>query len=116
MERNKARTIRHFRIRKKISGTPERPRLCVFRSNDHIEAQIIDDDKGHTIVSASSKEKVAKIGSASTIPGAKEIGKLIAQRALKQNIESVLFDRAGYKFHGRIAALAEGAREEGLKF
>lgn len=115
MERNKARVIRHFRIRKKISGTLERPRLCVFRSNNHIEAQIIDDEKGHTIVSASSKEKAVKISS-STIDGAKEIGRLIAERAIKENIESVLFDRGGYKFHGRVAALAESAREVGLKF
>lgn len=114
--RNKARRRRHFRIRKKIFGTSDRPRLCVFRSNLHIEAQLVDDLKGHTLVFASTKEKAGKISAPSTIPAAKEIGRLIGERAKEQNIESVLFDRAGYKFHGRVAALAEGAREAGLKF
>ncbi len=114
MSRNKARVRRHFRIRKKIVGTAEKPRLCVFRSNFHIEAQLIDDDKGHTLVAASSKEK--NMNGAKPIEAAKEIGLLIGKRAKEQKIETVLFDRAGYKFHGRVAALADGAREAGLKF
>ena len=114
--RNQARVKRHFSIRKKISGVAERPRLCVFRSNNHIEAQLIDDEQGHTLISASTKEKALKINNANTISAAKEIGRLIGERASKKNIESILFDRSGYKFHGRVAALAEGIREAGLKF
>ena len=109
------RAKRHARVRGKISGTPERPRLCVFRSENHIYAQIIDDVAGNTLVAASSVEKGFE-GKGSNIEGAKKVGKAVAERALAKGIENVVFDRGGYIFHGRVAALAEGARESGLKF
>jgi large subunit ribosomal protein L18 len=101
------------RIRKKISGTAERPRLTVFRSNRHMYAQLIDDTVGHTIVAASSKEE----GSAGENPIARssEVGKRLAERAKESGIERVVFDRNGYRYHGRVKALAEGAREGGLQ-
>lgn len=100
-------------IRRKISGTKERPRLCVYKSNRAIYAQIIDDTAGHTIVAASSRE----LGKSSlTIKISKEVGKKIAERAKSGGIESVIFDRSGYLYHGRVKALADGAREGGLKF
>ena len=113
-DRNEVRKIRHERVRKKISGTPERPRLCVFRSNKHIYAQIIDDVAGKTLVSASSVEKGFEGGG--NCDAAKKIGQTVAERALKAGIEEVVFDRGGYIYHGRVKALAEGAREGGLKF
>jgi large subunit ribosomal protein L18 len=109
------RKRRHKRIRAKIFGTEKRPRLCVFRSNKHIYAQLIDDEKGHTIVSASDLE-LKRIEKMTKVQKAKEVGKLIAKKAKEKNIEEVVFDRAGYKYHGRVKALAEGAREGGLKF
>ena len=109
------RVKRHARVRGKISGTPERPRLCVFRSENHIYAQIIDDVAGNTLVSASSVEKGFE-GRGSNIEGAKKVGSMVAERALSKGIDTVVFDRGGYIFHGRVAALAEGARESGLKF
>ena len=109
------RIKRHNRVRGKISGTAERPRLCVFRSENHIYAQIIDDVAGNTLVAASSVEKSFE-GKGSNIEAAKKIGNIVAQRALEKGIETVVFDRGGYIFHGRVAALAEGAREGGLKF
>ena len=109
------RVKRHARVRGKISGTPERPRLCVFRSENHIYAQIIDDVAGNTLVSASSVEKGFE-GRGSNIEGAKKVGSMVAERALSKGIDTVVFDRGGYIFHGRVAALAEGAREGGLKF
>ncbi len=114
----KARFRRKMRIRKKIFGTGERPRLSVFRSNRHIFAQIVDDDKGITLVASSSfsKElKGQKIEGGKTAM-AKEVGKLIAQKAKAKGIEKVVFDRGGYLYHGRVKALAEGAREGGLIF
>lgn len=109
------RKKRHKRIRKKVFGTLERPRLCVFRSNKHIYCQIIDDERAHTLVSASDLElRLEKKLKKTEI--AKEVGKLIAKKALEKNIKKVVFDRAGYKFHGRVKALAEGAREAGLIF
>ena len=117
-DRNKVRRRKHIRVRKKISGTSARPRFCVFRSNTNIYAQIIDDSKGHTLVSASSLDKDIK--SAGSAGGNKDaaaaVGKLIAQRAAKNNIKEVVFDRGGYIFHGRVAALADAAREAGLIF
>ncbi len=106
------------RIRKKISGTPERPRLSVFRSNKHIYAQIIDDEAGQTLVAAStrSKELVGQLEGKTKIEQAKLVGKLLAEKALKANVSQVVFDRNGYKYHGRVKALADGAREGGLKF
>jgi len=100
-------------IRQKISGTKERPRLSVFKSNKGIYAQLIDDDSGHTLASASSKE-LGKSGI--TIPISKDVGKKLAEKAVASGIESVIFDRSGYLYHGRIKALADGAREGGLKF
>jgi len=112
---NKARMKRHMRIRNKISGTPERPRLNVFRSGKHIYAQIIDDINGVTLVSASTMDKDFD-GYGGNKEAAKQIGKKIAERAADKNITEVIFDRGGYVYHGRVKELAEGAREGGLKF
>ena len=112
---NKARIKRHMRIRNKISGTPERPRLNVFRSGKHIYAQIIDDINGVTLVSASTMDKDFD-GYGGNKEAAKKIGKTIAERAAQKNITEVVFDRGGYVYHGRIKELDEGAREGGLKF
>ena len=112
---NAARLKRHARVRGKISGTAETPRLCVYRSNANISAQIIDDVKGVTLVSASSLEKDFKL-SGSNKESAKEVGKMIAERAIAKGISVVVFDRGGYLYHGRVSELAEGAREGGLKF
>ncbi|MGI6013743.1 MAG: 50S ribosomal protein L18 [Oscillospiraceae bacterium] len=109
------RIKRHTRVRGKISGTPERPRLNVFRSEHHIYAQIIDDVNGVTLVSASTVEKNFE-GIGSNCEAATKIGKTVAERAIQKGIEEVVFDRGGYVYHGRIQALAEGAREGGLKF
>ena len=109
------RVKRHNRVRGKISGTPERPRLCVFRSENHIYAQVIDDVAGNTLVSASSVEKGFE-GLGSNCEAAKKVGTAVAERALKKGIEEVVFDRGGYIYHGRVAALAEAAREAGLSF
>ena len=109
------RIKRHNRVRGKISGTAERPRLCVFRSENNIYAQIIDDVAGHTLVAASTVEKAFE-GNGGNIEAAKKVGAMIAERALAKGIEEVVFDRGGYVYHGRVQALAEGAREAGLKF
>ncbi|MGM9593710.1 MAG: 50S ribosomal protein L18 [Candidatus Onthomonas sp.] len=112
---NAQRLKRHKRVRSKISGTPERPRLNVFRSETNIYAQIIDDTKGVTLVSASSLEKSFE-GSGSNMEAAKKVGQIVAERAKAAGIEAVVFDRGGYLYHGRVKALAEGAREGGLQF
>ena len=112
---NAQRKKRHKRVRGKIAGTPERPRLNVFRSEKHIYAQIIDDSKGVTLCSASSLEKDFK-GTGSNKEGAQKVGKQVAARAVKNGIENVVFDRGGYIYHGRVKELAEAAREGGLKF
>ena len=109
------RIKRHARVRGKISGTAERPRLSVFRSEKNIYAQIIDDVAGNTLVAASSVEKGFE-GNGGNIDAAKKIGAVVAERALQKGIEEVVFDRGGYIYHGRVKALAEGAREGGLKF
>ena len=114
-DKNQARLKRHRRVRGKISGTAARPRLNVFRSRSNISVQIIDDISAKTLVSASSQEKDFGIYGGNKEAAAK-VGKLVAQRALEKGIESVVFDRGGYVFHGRVKALAEGAREAGLKF
>lgn len=114
--KNKTRTIRHLRIRKNLSGTPERPRLSVYRSNSHIYAQIIDDVNQVTLVAASSMEKGNKLENGSNIEAAKAVGTIIAKKALEKNITTVVYDRGGYLYHGRVKALAEAAREAGLKF
>ncbi len=112
---NAARIKRHQRVRKNISGTAERPRLSVYRSLNHIYAQIIDDTKGTTLVSASSLDKDFE-GYGGNVDGAKAVGNLVAKKALEKGIKAVVFDRGGYIYHGRVAALADGAREGGLEF
>ena len=112
---NAQRLKRHKRVRGKISGTPERPRLNVFRSNANIYAQIIDDVNGVTLVSANTLEKEFE-GATGNCEAAKKVGAVLAERAKAKGIEQVVFDRGGYVYHGRVAALAEGAREGGLKF
>ena len=114
--RNQARKRIHLRIRKKIQGMPERPRLNIYRSLQHVYTQVIDDTRGCTLVAASSLEKGFPEGEGGNITGAREVGKLIAQRALEKGIQKVAFDRGGYRYHGRIKALAEAAREAGLQF
>ena len=113
--RTDARRRRHFRVRKSVHGTQSRPRLAVFRSNKYIYAQVINDDSGRTIVSASSKESSVK-GSTLTVDTATEVGKLVGARAQDAGVSQVVFDRGGFKFHGRIEALAEAARDSGLAF
>ena len=117
-DRNEVRVIRHERVRKKISGTPERPRLCVYRSNAHIYAQIIDDTKGNTLFAASTAEKeiAAQITELDKKGAAELVGKTIAQRAIAGGVTEVVFDRGGYLYTGRVAQLAAGAREGGLNF
>ena len=112
--KNAARLKRHIRVRGKISGTAERPRLAVYRSTNNISAQIIDDVKGVTLVSASSYEKDFATGG--NKEAAKKVGQLLADRAKEKGISEVVFDRGGYLYHGRVSELAEGAREGGLKF
>lgn len=108
---------RHNRVRAKIIGTSNRPRLCVYRANNHIYAQLIDDDNNKTILAISDRELVSgKTKTVKPMEVAKLVGKLTAEKALKAKIDTVVFDRGGYKYHGRVKALAEGAREGGLKF
>lgn len=107
---------RKRRIRSKVAGTGEKPRFSVFRSNQHLYVQLIDDHKGSTLVSASTVEADMKEKVGDTIEGAKTLGGLVAKRALAKNISEVVFDRSGYLYHGRIKALADAARESGLKF
>ena len=117
-DRNEVRVIRHARVRKKISGTPEMPRLCVYRSNKSIYAQLIDDTKGITLVSASTIDPALKgqLDEATKTDAAKLVGKLVAERALNADIKDIVFDRGGYLYTGRVAALAAAAREAGLNF
>ena len=115
IDKNAMRLKRHVRVRGKISGTPECPRLNVYRSNVNIYAQIIDDVNGVTLVSASTLEKDFE-GATGNVEAAKKVGAALAERAKAKGIEQVVFDRGGYLYHGRVAALAEGAREAGLKF
>lgn len=117
-ERTLARERRHRRVRKKVSGRNDRPRLSVYRSLQNIYAQIIDDNTGHTLVSASSMDKSLKtsLKSGCNIEAAKAVGKLLGERALDKKINAVVFDRSGYLYHGKIKALADAAREAGLQF
>jgi large subunit ribosomal protein L18 len=117
-QKYKARKNRHRRVRSRVQGTAERPRLNVFRSNDNIFAQVIDDDKGHTLVSASTIDTDVRDDAAekSKVDAARLVGKVLGERAKEAGIDTVVFDRGGYQYHGRVAALAEGAREAGLKF
>ena len=114
-DRKMERARRHLRVRTKVSGTASRPRLCVYRSNNNLFVQVIDDTCGNTIVSASTLDKEVKVKH-SNIEAAKEVGTLIAKRATERNIDTVVFDRSGYIYHGVIKALAEAAREAGLNF
>jgi large subunit ribosomal protein L18 len=117
-DKNVARKRRHIRVRRKLEGTQQRPRLNVFRSSNHIYAQVIDDSQGVTIVSASTldPEIRAAIGHGGNIESAQKVGELVAKRAIEKGIKSVVFDRGGYLYHGRIQALADSAREAGLEF
>ncbi|NLW08176.1 MAG: 50S ribosomal protein L18 [Clostridia bacterium] len=115
--RKLAQQRRRLRVRQRLTGTPERPRLSVYRSLCHIYAQIIDDTRGVTLVAASTLEPSLKgLGNTRDIEAAKKVGQAIAQKALAKGIDKVVFDRGGYLYHGRVAAVAEGAREAGLKF
>ncbi len=109
-----ARTRRHFRVRKKVAGTPERPRLVVNRSTRHVFVQIVDDSNGRTLASASTFEADVRATSGDKTAKARKVGQLIAQRASAAGVGAVVFDRGGYKYHGRVAAIADGAREGGL--
>ena len=116
VDRNEVRQDRHARVRKTVSGTSETPRLNVFRSNNNIFAQIIDDTKGVTLASASSIDKDLKLENGGNIEAAVKVGELIAKRAKNAKIKKVVFDRGGYLYHGRVKALAEAARANGLEF
>lgn len=115
-DKNAVRKKRHARVRSKLSGTAARPRLNVYRSNKHIYAQLIDDVNGVTLASASTLDKEVSVESASNIDAAVKIGELVAKRAVEKGIKSVVFDRGGYLYHGRVKALADAARENGLEF
>lgn len=114
-EKARKRQRRHWHIRKKVSGTSEIPRMCVYRSLNHIYVQLIDDEAGKTLVSASTVEKGFE-GKASNVEGAALVGKKVAEKAIEAGIKKVVFDRAGFKFHGRVKSLADAAREAGLEF
>ncbi|MEM9034097.1 MAG: 50S ribosomal protein L18 [Actinomycetota bacterium] len=114
-QKRDARIRRHRRVRKSVQGTAERPRLAVFRSNKHIYAQVIDDVAGVTVAAASTAEAGLREGATSNIGAATEVGKLVAQRAKDAGVESVVFDRGGFRYHGRVAAVADAARESGLE-
>jgi large subunit ribosomal protein L18 len=115
-DKNAVRKKRHARVRTKLSGTEARPRLNVFRSNKHIYAQLIDDVNGVTIASASTLDKDVNLDSSSNLDAAVKIGELVAKRAVEKGITTVIFDRGGYLYHGRVKALADAARENGLQF
>ena len=114
--KNEKRLARHATVRKHISGTPERPRLCVFKSSKNIYAQVIDDTTGTTIVSASTLDKDIEVENGGNKAAAKVVGESVAKKALEKGISEVAFDRGGFLFHGRVKELADGAREAGLKF
>ena len=116
VSRNSIRVSRHARVREKVSGTAEIPRLNVFRSNNNIFAQIIDDEKAITLVSASSIDKELKLENGGNVEATTKVGELLAKRAGQAKIKQVVFDRGGYLYHGRVEALAEAARENGLEF
>ena len=116
VDRNKARCARHTRVREKVTGSSNVPRLNVFRSNSNIFAQIIDDEASKTLVSASSIDKELKLENGGNIEAAEKVGELLAKRAKKAKISKVVFDRGGYLYHGRVKALADAARENGLEF
>jgi large subunit ribosomal protein L18 len=111
-----ARKRRHIRVRKRVNGTAERPRLVITRSNRHIVAQVVNDKLGHTLASASTLEAGLRTADGTKSDLSRQVGKLVGERAKAAGIDTVVFDRAGYKYHGRVAAVAEGAREAGLEF
>ena len=113
---HKLRQRRHARVRTKVAGTPQRPRLAVFRSHRHIVAQVIDDVAGHTIAAASTVEATLRTGPTGNVDAAAQVGRLVAERAREKGITAVVFDRGASRYHGRVAALAEAAREAGLEF
>jgi large subunit ribosomal protein L18 len=113
---SEGRRRRHLRVRKKVRGTAARPRLAVFRSSKHIYAQVIDDVAGRTLASASTMEASARGGATGTVDAAKGVGERLAERAKASGVETVVFDRGGFKYHGRVAAVADGARSGGLEF
>ncbi|MCL6454779.1 MAG: 50S ribosomal protein L18 [Alicyclobacillus sp.] len=117
-DRNLARKRRHLRVRSRIEGTAQRPRLNVFRSNKHIYAQVIDDITGRTLVQASTLDKELRegLGNGGNVEAARKVGELVAKRALEKGVSTVVFDRGGYLYHGRVQALADAAREAGLQF
>ncbi len=116
-DKESARRLRRDRIRKKVQGTAERPRLSIYRSGNHIYAQVIDDVVGKTLLGISTQSKeFPSSKDAGNVKGARELGKLVAQKAIGKKIQQVVFDRSGFLYHGRVKAFAEGAREEGLKF
>jgi large subunit ribosomal protein L18 len=115
--RRQGRITRHRRVRKKVHGTAERPRLAVYRSNKHIAVQVIDDDRGHTLAAASSTETdLRSAGSGGSVAAAERVGALVAERAKAAGVTAVVFDRGGYAYHGRVAAIADAARNGGLDF
>lgn len=114
--KNQVRVRIHDRIRRRVKGTPERPRLAVFRSLSHIYAQVIDDRAGQTLAAAASNEKAAALATGGNVESAKTIGRMVAERAKARGITKVVFDRGGYLYHGRVKALADAAREAGLEF
>jgi large subunit ribosomal protein L18 len=109
------RRRRHQRVRRRVRGTAERPRLAVFRSTRHIVAQVIDDESGRTLVAASTMERDLRSGPTGNVAAASTVGRLVAERALAQGVRTVVFDRGGFRYHGRVAAVAEAAREAGLE-
>ena len=114
--KNKNRAVRHKRVRQNVSGTPERPRLNIYRSGKHIYAQIIDDVNAKTLVSASTLDKTLGLTNTNNKDAAKAVGEAVAKKAVEKGISQVVFDRSGYIYHGRVKELADGAREQGLKF
>lgn len=115
LQKVESRRRRHQRVRKKVRGTAERPRLCVFRSSRHVYAQLIDDARGHTIVAASTMERDARAGNTANVDAARAVGRRLGGRAKDAGITKVVFDRGGFRYHGRVAAVADGARESGLE-
>ena len=116
MNKNESRQKRHVRVRKKVEGSTARPRMNVYRSTNHIYVQVIDDGAGHTLAAISSLDKSLGLKTGGNVEAAKAVGKAIAEKAKAAGVEKVVFDRGGYLYHGRIAALADGAREGGLQF
>jgi large subunit ribosomal protein L18 len=115
-QKTESRARRHRRVRKKVRGTATRPRLTVFRSAKHVYAQLVDDVAGRTIVSASTMEPEARAGKTATVDAAKSVGRRLGERAKAAGIETAVFDRGGFRYHGRVAGVADGARDAGLKF